>query len=147
MPTNKVKSAPENPQATVVTTRQEIKVVRDPKEVTLAVNGHLDYNGKRLLVVRGSPDSCATISQVYARFAHEKDDTGAAFRVSVRLHGLTHIDPTWKTVQRISGKAFLDYVGRWFCGAQMVTNSDGPALIILDEIPPLFGAQAQQGRY
>jgi hypothetical protein len=143
---NKVKTQ-QNPQANVTTTRQEIRIIKDPKEVDFAVNGHLDYAGKRLLVVRGGPDSCATISQVYSRFAQSVDDTGAPFRVSRKLRGLTHIDPIWKTVKRITGKEFLCYLARWFYPAQMVANSDGRALMLLNEIPPLFGAQAQQPRY
>jgi hypothetical protein len=129
------KSVSQGTTATVSKTRQEIEIIKDPQGVTLAVNGRLDHNGRRLLVVRGGPDSCLTISQVYHRFSLEKDDTGAPFRVSRKLRGLTHIDPVWKSVKRITGKEFLAYLARWFCPAQMVANSDGPALMLLDEVP------------
>ena len=147
---SKVKSpvVPVNPQATVTETRIQQKVIRDPKEVQFGLDGHLDYNKRRILVVRGHPDSAAVVSQVYARFPQQLDDTGKPFFFSKRLRGICHIDKAWNSPKRITGAEFLDYCDRWFTPTMLVVNSAGPGLILLDGgVPKLFGALCQQSRY
>jgi hypothetical protein len=134
------------PQATVVETIQHVKLIKDPEQIKLAQEGLLELDGKRILIVRGG-DSALVVSQVYQRFSNEKDDTGEAFRMSRNLRGLTHVVKPWNAPRKLTGPEFLSYLNAWFVPTQQIDNAIGSALLILPEVPPLFGALCQQSRY
>ena len=138
-----------SPQASVRETDQKIKVriIDDPKEVELGINGHLYYNERQILAVKGH-DAAITTSQVYFRFARELDPAGKPFQLSLKKRGITHTSPTWKQPAKITGAEMLDYLDRWFIPAQLVSNANGQALLLLDTgIPATFAGMVMQPRY
>lgn len=136
------------PQASIRETVQKIpvKIIDDPKEVELALGGHLFYKEKQILAVKGA-DTTAIIGQIYFRFARELDNAGKPFQISRDLRGITHIQLPWTKPARITGEEMLSYLNRFFAPAQLVSNSNGQALQLLDSISPQFAGLIMQPRY
>ena len=145
MLTSKISNS-EMPQATIAVARKTLQIINDPEQVQWGLNGHLWHEGKQILVVKGG-DTTGICGQVYFRFARETDSDGKPFTLSIKLHGLCHSDPIWHSRARITGELMLAYLNKFFCPCQLVTNSNGQALLLMDEIPKLFGAMIQQPRY
>jgi hypothetical protein len=137
---------PVTPQAVVTTTKQEVLLIVDPLQVEQGLKGLLQLGGKTILVCRGG-DTSQVIRQVYSKFQSSKDARGEPFKFSRRLRGLVHHDKIWDAPRRVSGQEFLNYLNAWFVPCQLLSNPSGPALLILPEVPPLFGATAQQTRF
>lgn len=145
MPTKAKISA--NKSAAIVTkTKQEISIIADPLQVEQGLDGLLEHEGRTILVCKGG-DTDKLIKQVYTKFANSKDVAGEPFRFSKRLRGLVHTDGIWDAPKKVSGSEFLNYLNSWFVPCQLLTNASGPALMILSETPPLFGAMCQQTRF
>jgi hypothetical protein len=141
------KSKAELPQATITETTQSVKVIADPQQVDLGLNGHLWHDGKQILVYKGYQDGTAVAAQVYHRLSQETDLNKKPFTFSKHRRGLVHSDPVWKSPKKVSGLELLDYLARWFIPCQLLTNANGQALVIVDEFPKLFAAQLMQPRY
>ena len=134
-------------QATVRETMQKVKVIDDPNAVDFGINGHLEHDGKQILVIKGHPDSTAVAAQFYYRLSQETDNNDHPFTFSRHRRGLIHTDPVWQSPAKVTGLDLLGYLGQWFIPCQLVTNANGPALLILDEFPRLFAAMLMQPRY
>jgi hypothetical protein len=57
----------------VIKASRRVQLIRDRKQIELSVGGHLNHQRRRLLVIRGQPDTNATAFQVYYRFSQERD--------------------------------------------------------------------------
>jgi hypothetical protein len=73
-------------QATVVTTKQEVRLINDPGQVQLGLEGLLELDGKKILVCRGG-DVNKIVRQVYTKFLNSRDATGESFRFSKKARG------------------------------------------------------------
>jgi hypothetical protein len=98
-------------------------------------------------VVKGGNDSNQTAFQVYQRFSQERDNRGNPFKFSLKRRGLIHGDAVFNQPERIGGEAFINYLSRWFCPTELISNTGNKALVILPEFSKHFGAQMRQGRY
>lgn len=133
-------------EAKVVERSKTLRLIDDPDQIQLALNGHLDHEGRRLLVVRGG-DSNAIAFQIYHRFSQEKGSQGESFRFSSKVRGLIHLDAIFHQPKRVSGSEFLEYLNRWFIPCELVNNaSSGSAIVLLDEFYKFFVAHNLQGR-
>lgn len=134
-------------QATIIERTKKLLLITDQHQIEQAINGHLDHDGRRILVIRGQPDSNQTAFQIYYKFSQETDSQGKAFQLSVKGRGLIHSDPTFHQPKRINGTEFLEYLTRWFCPSELINNAaNGPAIALLDEFPKFFIAHMCQGR-
>ena len=133
-------------EAKIKQVNQLIRVIDDPAQVQLAVDGHLESEGRKILVTKGGNTMTASF-QVYYHLSQQLDDSGAPFTWSYKLRGLCHVDPTWKQPARVSGQQFMDYVDKWFISCAIVENLNGKALQVLDGVPKLFAAILQQTRF
>jgi hypothetical protein len=133
-------------EATVTVTKILQQIISDPVQVEQGLNGLLQYEGRTILVCKGG-DVTKIVNQVYSKFLNSKDATGEPFRFSIKARGLVHVDKIWHATKRVSGPEFLNYLSDWFIPCQLLSNVNGPALVILTEVPPLFGALCQQTRF
>jgi hypothetical protein len=133
-------------QATVLKTNRQIELISDPAQVEAAENGDLKIGDKNVLVVKGGCTASVT-GEVYLAFARNLDSQGKPFVFSRRFRSLAHEDPVWRRPKKVSAVEFEQFLGNWFCFAEKVTNSDGPALILTDKLPKFFCALMMQSRY
>jgi hypothetical protein len=132
-------------QATVTHLRQEIRVISDKEEVQAGLDGHLTLDQQKILCVRGG-STPALIGQIYSEFARHLDHDGKPFYFSRKFRGMVHSDPLWKSIKKVDGQALAAYLLEWFVPVTKITNNDGDALVIVNELPVFFTALVLQSR-